>query len=166
MNNDPVTQRIAQFLISIGLEVRREHLAGKTFLPGILIKNGAIVFDEEKLRYPGDLLHEAGHLAVAPAAIRNQLSDEVELPDFNIDALESAAMLWSYAAALALEIDPRVVFHADGYHGNAENLLFNFSLGVYLGVNILEEAEMTATGANAVRRGVEPFPAMLKWLRG
>jgi hypothetical protein len=36
---------------------------------------------------------------------------------------------------------------------------------VYIGVNILEEAKMTATGENARQLGVLPYPQMLKWLR-
>ncbi len=165
MFKNPLTQKLATFLIEIGLEVIPTKFNRETFLPGILIKDGKILVDEENLQFPGDLLHEAGHLAVAPANVRNRLSDEVELPEFNMDSIESAAMIWSYAAALHLEIDPRIVFHKSGYKGNAESLLFNFSLRVFLGVNVLEEAEMTVTGEKANKLNIAPFPKMLKWLR-
>ncbi len=165
MFKNHLTQKITEFLIEIGLEVIPTNFNRETFLPGILIKDGKILVDEEKLKFPGDLLHEAGHLAVAPANVRNRLSDEVELPDFNMDSIESAAMIWSYAAACYLEIDPRIVFHESGYKGNSESLLFNFSLGVFLGVNVLEEAEMTVTEAKANELTIAPFPKMLKWLR-
>jgi len=166
MFKNPLTQQIAEFLDEIGLEIIPRQLAGNTFLSGILIESGKIFVDESKLAYPGDLLHEAGHLAVMPKNLRAHLSDEIALPgEFNIDAVEVAAIAWSYAAALYLELNPRVVFHEGGYKGNSESLLMNFSLGVYIGVNSLEEAGMTATGENARKLAVEPFPQMLKWFR-
>jgi hypothetical protein len=93
------------------------------------------------------------------------MSDQVEVPGLNENALESAAMVWSYAAVLHIGLDPRVVFHSDGYKGNAEALLMNFELGVYIGVNVLEEAGMTVTGKNADAKQLQSFPKMIKWLR-
>jgi hypothetical protein len=167
MFKNQLTRRIAEFLTEIGLEIiSRELSSENTFLSGIFIESGKIYVDEAKLAYPGDLLHEAGHLAVVPKNLRPLLSDEITLPaEFNIDAIEVAAIAWSYAAALHLGLDPRVVFHAGGYKGNSESLLMNFSLGVYIGVNTLEDAKMTATGENARRLGVAPYPQMSKWLR-
>ena len=46
-------------------------------LPGITVDDGALVLDRDKLMYPGDLLHEAGHLAVMPSAERNMLQKNV-----------------------------------------------------------------------------------------
>ena len=166
MFKNPLTRQIAEFLAEIGLETIHRRLAGKTFLSGIFIENGKIFVDESKLAFPGDLLHEAGHLAVTPKNLRPYLSDEIKLPrEFDIDAVEVAAIAWSYAAVLHLDLEPRVVFHAGGYKGNSESLLLSFSLGVYIGINTLEAAGMTATGANARQLGVEPYPQMLKWLR-
>ena len=62
-----LTRTLANFLESIGLEIVPTTIAKETFLPGILIENGRMLVDEEKLTYPGDLLHEAGHLAAAHA---------------------------------------------------------------------------------------------------
>lgn len=70
MFKNPLTQKIADFLNEIGLAVRAASLDEETFLPGILIRKGEILVDEEKLLYPGDLLHEAGHLAIAPKDLR------------------------------------------------------------------------------------------------
>jgi len=156
--------KIVGFLGEIGIEVCPAEITEETFLPGILVDQGKILFDETRLGYPGDLLHEAGHLAVAPAKDRANLSGEVNLPAANMDVIESAAMAWSYAAALHLGLDPEVVFHKDGYKGNSQGLLTNFRLGVYLGVNSLEEAGMTLT-ASLARDGLQSYPHMLKWLR-
>jgi hypothetical protein len=166
MFKNPLTHQIAEFLNAVGLETIPEKLDENTFLAGICIERGKILVDEAKLAFPGDLLHEAGHLAATPRNLRAHLSDEIALPDgFNIDAIEAAAIAWSYAAALHLGLNPRVVFHEGGYKGNSESLLNGFSLGVYIGVNTLEEAGMTATGESARRRGVQAYPQMLKWLR-
>jgi hypothetical protein len=165
MFESSLTKKIAGFLSEIGLEIAPRRLEAETFLPGILIESGKIFVDEERLAYPGDLLHEAGHLAVIPGDLRDRLSDEVELPGFDPPTIEAAALAWSYAAALHLEIDPKIVFHREGYLGKADALLRNFELGVYVGVHVLENAVMTKTGENARNAGVAPYPKMLKWLR-
>lgn len=149
----------------IGIPVLAASLKDQTFLPGILVKAGTLLVDEEKLKFPGDLLHEAGHLAVAPANLRDKLSDEVVLPDVNLSVLEAQAILWSFAACLYLEINPRIVFHKGGYKGRSEGLLLNFGLGVYPGVPGLEENGMAYAESKAHELGAEPFPVMQKWLR-
>ena len=160
-----LTDKIAGFLNAIGIPTLPAELDRETFLPGILVSEGTLLVDEEKLAFPGDLLHEAGHLAVAPGNLRSQLSDEVVLPDVNPDALEVEAMAWSYAACVYLQIDPRVVFHENGYKGKSESLLLNFALGVFVGVNGLERDGMTFSEMTARESGVAAFPAMLKWLK-
>jgi hypothetical protein len=160
-----LTKRITDFLTEIGLEITYAPLDDKTFLPGILVEKGRIVVDETKLKYPGDLLHEAGHLAVAPSRLRSGLSGEVFLPEVNMDAVEAQAIAWSYAAIIYLGLDPEIVFHKGGYKGNSEGLLLSFRLGAYIGVNGLQEAGMTATANMAHELGVLPYPHMLKWLR-
>jgi hypothetical protein len=166
MFKNPLTRQIAEFLTDIGLEVIPRRLDENTFLSGIFIEHGKIFVDETKLEFPGDLLHEAGHLAALPKDLRGRVNDEITLPaEFNIDAIEAAAIAWSYAAALHLGLNPRLVFHEDGYKGNSESLLRSFNFGVYIGVNTLVEARMTATGENASKLGVQAYPQMLKWLR-
>lgn len=165
MFTNPLIRKFAEFLHEIGLKISLRNLEGETFLRGILIENGELFVDESRLEFVGDILHEAGHLATAPAEFRPRLSDTVELPDFNMDSLETAAMLWSYAAAIHLKIDPRIVFHPHGYKGSSEGILFNYSLGMFMGIQVLEESEM-AFGQNlAAQKNVEPFPEMQKWLR-
>lgn len=51
------------FVREIGHRVEVTDLNGATFLPGLRIQDGALHFDLSKLENPGDILHEAGHLA-------------------------------------------------------------------------------------------------------
>lgn len=159
--NDPLAGRIVVFLDEIGLPVRLGYVPQLSFLPGITIEAGELVIDQARLLYPGDLLHEAGHLAVLPPSARRCVHGDV-----GEDAgLEVGAIAWSYAAALYLGIDPAVVFHAAGYRGGSAAMLENFGAGRFIGVPILEWAGLTATGERASACGVPPYPAMLKWLR-
>ena len=158
--HSPVTSHMAGFLSSIGMEVFPSVLS-ETFLPGVTISHGTLLIDETRLIYPGDVLHEAGHIAVTPAARRWKLHQ-----DAGDDAgVEMAAIAWSYAAALFAGIDPAIVFHPDGYRGGARAIVENFSQGRYVGVPLLEWYGLTAGEKTAAAFEVPPYPHMLKWLR-
>jgi hypothetical protein len=154
------TSRIVAFLRKIGLEVRTATIAGDTFLPGIRPDRGVLVLDPAKLRFPGDLLHEAGHLAVKPATEPGQSSDLGDDP-----AEEMMAIAWSYAAAVHLQLPLEVLFHAEGYRGGSQSLMDNFTAGRYLAVPMLQWIGMTYDDMRAREAGVEPYPNMVKWLR-
>ncbi|MBH8559695.1 hypothetical protein I7X13_16655 [Hymenobacter sp. BT442] len=148
-----------QFLAEIGIPTQEVELSVETFLPGILIENGGLLIDPAKLLYPGDILHEAGHLAVTPAAERAQLAGNVMAgkPDQNgIDGEEIVAMLWSYAASEVIGMPPEIVFHPDGYRNASNWILNNFRQGIYPGLPLLVWMGLTTT---------EGFPKMTRWLR-
>jgi hypothetical protein len=160
-----VAKTIIDFLTDIGIEVIPLRLEQETFLPGILVEKGKLLVDEEKLTYPGDLLHEAGHLAVAPGDLRFSLSGEVLIPGVNMDEIEVQATAWAYAAVVYLGLEPKVLFHEGGYHGKSEGLISTYSFGVYPGAYGLQQIGMTVTGEAARKLGIAPFPNMIKWLR-
>jgi len=160
-----LTNKLAEFLSSIGLDTVPQRLDGECFLPGIHIEKGKILVDEAKLIYPGDLLHEAGHLAVAPASVRLALSGDIEIPGADMDEVEVQATAWAFAAIVHLGLEPRVLFHEGGYEGKSEGLIRTFSYGVYPGAHKLQEFGMTAFGETARRLKVAPYPHMLKWTR-
>ena len=162
--DDPLTARIAAFLVEVGIPFERADVP-ESFLPGVTLDRGRLLVDQSRLAYPGDLLHEAGHVAAAPAWARPAMSGAIDVPDLDTSNLEWAAIPWSYAAATAIGIDPALVFHGGGYHGHSPGLLRNFAAGVPIGVHLLESAGMTATGPRAAAMGVEPYPHMLRWLR-
>src|SRR5882672_552004 len=117
--------RIVEFLRESGLAVRVAEIEGPTVLPGIKVVEGGLVVDPARLKYPGDLLHEAGHLAVMPPGRRALANDDTG----SDGGEEMAAIAWSYAAAVYIGLDPRVVFHEAGYRGDSRSLLENFGAG-------------------------------------
>ncbi|MBI5425888.1 MAG: hypothetical protein HZA32_17560 [Opitutae bacterium] len=151
--------RIVTFLREIGLPVAERSLPDKTFVPGILIENGGLVIDRARLTYPGDLLHEAGHIAVTPPSQRAAMSGDLN----STQADEIAAQAWSYAAAVHLGIDPAVVFHPAGYHGASESLLAAMSGPGAPGSPLLHWFGLTRMHDDG--SGAPIFPRMSAWLR-
>jgi hypothetical protein len=157
----PTTAAIAGFLRAIGLEVAAGSAPERTVVPGIWIEQGALLVDEARLLFPGDLLHEAGHLAVMAPLRRAQATGDVG----GDPAEEMLAIAWSYAAALEIGLAPEVVFHEAGYRGGAAELLENFAAGRYLAVPLLQWLGMAYDEATAREQGAEPYPRMRQWLR-
>jgi hypothetical protein len=153
--------RMVDFLVRIGLPVRMQALEAASFLPGVAIEHGVLIVDEAALTYPGDLLHEAGHLAVAPPADRAAMHKAVGADP----AEEMMALSWSYAAARHLDIDPAVVFHPHGYKGGSQGLLGEYEQGRYLALPMLQWCGMAYDKSRAEAEGAEPFPVMQRWLR-
>src|ERR1700682_5348775 len=116
---DPLTERLVAFVRGIGIDVRTAALPEKTVLPGLDIRNGAILVDEARMTHPGDILHEAAHLAAPDPAER----DEPTLSPTPAEEMTSIA--WSYAALHHLALDPAIVFHDDGYKGAAVEIIEN-----------------------------------------
>ena len=157
---DPVAERIVGFLREIGLSVRLATLEEETFLPGVTLEPNGLVVDPDALKYPGDLLHEAGHLAVMLPEDRAKVNGNAG----SDQGYEIGAQCWSYAAAVHLGLEPGVVFHQDGYKGSAASLIQHYSGGL-VGVPLLQWMGLTLDSARAAVQGVAPYPAMVKWLR-
>lgn len=151
---------IVGFLRRIGLVVDERTLAGPTFLPGIQVERGGLVFDPYRLAHPGDLLHEAGHLAVVPPRQRAAMDGAIDADPGE----EMAAIAWSWAAAQDLGLAPGVLFHADGYKGGSDALIENFRQGRYIGVPLLEWRGMTDWQQPSAEHGATRYPAMKRWL--
>ena len=155
---------IVGFLQRIGLSVSRGEVGPDSFLPGLAVCAGMLLIDESRLEYPGDLLHEAGHLAVMTPAERKACNGDAG-PD---GGAEMAAIAWSYAATLEIGLDPQVVFHAGGYKSGGAAIVENFAQGRYIGVPLLQWFGLTTDlprhgevdGEEAVR-----YPKMKRWVR-
>ncbi|RZS99712.1 hypothetical protein [Aquimarina brevivitae] len=158
--NNEILIKILQFIEEIQIPVYLSKITQSTFLPGILIKNGALHLDLEQLKYPGDVLHEAGHIAVTEADKRSSLHDNVTLDDPQKEGEEFAVLFWSYAAATHIGIPVEAVFHADGYKGDSQWLITQFKQGNYLGLPLLQWMGLTDSETNNIT-----LPKMKKWLR-
>lgn len=145
------------FLDAIGIAWRLGEVPEDTFLPGLEVVAGEIVIDESQLRYPGDILHEAGHIAVLPSDKRKQFSGNVKavLPEHEGDEL--AVILWTFAAAKHLGLPLDYVIHDAGYKGGAEWLRAELESKNFIGLPLL--CWMGLCDADA-------FPTMKRWMRG
>lgn len=156
---------IVDFIAGIGLNIVEETLPADTFLPGVALRDGGLVVDPAALVWPGDLLHEAGHLAVLPAAIRDRANDDLA-DEAGVDhAGELEAMAWAWAAAVELGLPPEVLIHEGGYNGKSRDLLQMYTFGVYPGLRGLCAAGMTAAPGFAPEPLPVRYPQMLRWLR-
>ena len=149
-------EKMTNFLNERGIPTRFQPLESECFLAGLEIDQGTLLIDSEKLKWPGDILHEAAHIALNPPSRRVTISGKLEVSP----ADEMAALAWSYAAAVALEIDPHIVFHEGGYKNGGAQLVTQFA--------------DVATGRSPVAPGVpmlqwyrmcQKFPIMQSWLR-
>ena len=164
LQQDDFFQKTIRFLQEIGIDIRFEQLEGPCFLPGLSIDKGALIIDTGKLAYPGDILHEAGHIAVVPAAERITL-DAVAIGKRPMrDGEEMMAIAWSYAACMHLKLDPYIVFHDDGYDKGGSYIADNFNNKQYFGLPMLQWKGMAADEKTAPALGVPPYPYMIKWL--
>ncbi len=157
---DRTANLIIDWLQQIGLPVRLAALAPDTFLPGVTLEPGGLVVDPEQLLYPGDLLHEAGHLATMLPAQRASTGSNAgsDMGD------EIAAQTWSYAAAVHLGIAPEIVFHSTGYKGSAQTLIETYRDGK-AGVPLLQWMGLTLDAKRAAASSIPPYPHMIRWLR-
>lgn len=158
-------KKITTFLNEVGINVHYKQIDYKTFLPGISIENGAIVIDKEKLKYPGDILHEAGHIAVVPTIDRLSLNEHNIATRTMREAEEMMAIAWSYAVCVHLQIDPSFVFHDNGYKGGGSDIAENFKAGRYFGVPMLQWTGMALEKDSIENAGLPIYPKMLHWLR-
>ena len=171
------------FLESIGITVEVRH-GTDGFLPGLRIEGCTILVAQASDEVVGDVLHEAGHVAVTPSLFREHLSDNVSDDRMNklyedylaanpdgfswpedpicraiLQADEQAAIAWSFAAALAIGIDTMLPFK-NGFEGGGEDVHLALSIGQHLGINGLRVGGMTG------RRGAtDGFPAMVRWMQ-
>ncbi len=156
---DLVLKQIFQFFDEISIQYNFTEIETETFLPGIQIKNGSLQIDLKNLKYPGDLLHEAGHIAVSLSAEREILNDNVIENNSEKAGEEMAVLLWSFAAARKIGLPTEIVFHEAGYKGEAKWLTEQFESENYIGLPLLQWMGLTdIEGENA-------FPKMKSWLR-
>ena len=156
LDNTHLINTLTQFLNQIGIPTKYTSIQESTFLPGIKIDKGILFIDQDLLKYPGDLLHEAGHIAVMTPKERDSISGNIEEHKPEGQSDEMAAILWSYAALKHLNIAPEIVFHPEGYKNDSKWLIENLEQGQYVGLPLLAWMGLTDS---------DSFPKMNYWLR-
>ena len=147
---------IVTFLKTIGIAVKQQELAKDTFLPGLSVVGTNVLIDPDQLKYPGDILHEAGHIAVTDPTTRSLIGTDNMDANWPTDGEEIAAILWSFAACKHLDLPLETVFHPAGYKGSSAWLINAFNTKNYLGLPLLTWMGLCTT---------EAFPNMKQWLR-
>ncbi len=156
---------IVAFLNRIGIPVEERNLDNSCFLPGVAIEFGKLILDRSKLKYPGDLLHEAGHIAVMTAEERRSCSGNLleHISSSTLDGYELSAIAWSYAAAHYLKMPVDMLFHPYGYKGDSRMLIDNFTSGNYLFTPLLQYYGLCKL--KYVDHEEDYYPTMIQWLR-
>lgn len=162
---DATVQKITSFLKEIGINTIEKELPNDTFLPGLALSNEGILIDFNKLLYPGDILHEAGHIAVTTSEDRKKIGTDEMPKDWPTQGDEIGTMLWSFAAAHYLEIPLTVVFHSNGYKGSSDWLIDSYKENNFIGLPFLEWCGLTFSNEKAREQNAKAFPHMVKWLR-
>ncbi len=152
---------IVEFLRSLGFAVDFAPVPDAPGLPGIAVDRGKVFVDREQMVGVGDLLHEAGHLAVMSPKRRCAASGR-----FNSGmAEEMMAQAWSYAAARHLGLDPALVFHEHGYgSGGGAWLVEAFANGGTPGVPGLCWLNLTSHKCGGQEIPGSLYPAMIAWI--
>lgn len=158
-------ETIIHFLAQIGIAVIETDLPDNCFLPGLQLKGSSILMDPKKMKYLGDLLHEAGHIAVTEAHLRPLIGSSEMDPEWPSAGDEIVTMLWSIAALRHLALPTNFVFHSEGYKGQADWLVESFDNGTYIGLPLLEWMGLCNGPEKATKEGTVAFPHMLKWMR-
>jgi hypothetical protein len=149
----PIVESMVTFIADVGVASHYAAHGAPTVLPGLAIDQGTLLIDIELLTWPGDILHEAAHIALTPPQRRPLLGGRLAITP----AEEMAALAWSYAAAVAAGIDPSLVFHDGGYPMGGAGLHAAFAssdASSAPGVPMLRWYGMT-----------DAYPTMTHWLR-
>lgn len=180
---------IVAFLRQVGITVHVGEHGRDGFLPGVRIIEGALWVDPAHLYISGDLLHEAGHLAVIPGRYRAQVGSDVTatlqaaldddpepepfartLAERALLSGESMALAWSCAALTALNLPLDAVFFENSYKMDSAGHARLFQLvhqGNYPGLMNLIANDMTGPCGIAALLSdsrLPPFPTMTRWV--
>lgn len=161
-SDNDVFVKITNFVLKIGIPINYCQIDNESFLSGLMIDCGTLLIDKSRLGYIGDILHEAGHIALMRSDERSYLKGSLE-GQSDSEATEMMVIAWTYAACLEIGIDPRIVFHPDGYKGGSESILENFGEGRFFGVPMLQYIGLTHE--RKIDQNSIIFPKMKAWLR-
>ncbi|MCW8329690.1 hypothetical protein MD588_12810 [Photobacterium sp. SDRW27] len=152
---------IMSFLNNIGLSIEYTLLDEKTFCSGISLKEGRLYIDRGKLFSPGELLYQAGKIAVSPSVDRAKLNGHI----LHEPCDDMMVIAWCWAALKHLNLTSDVIFATSRYGDSSCEIIEKFSTGRSIGVPLLQWAGMTNEPTRNLNDNMVVFPAMIKWLR-
>lgn len=176
------------FIKKIGIPVRRGDLCPRhDFQMQIWIEKGELIVGHHA--HAGDLLHEAGHLALLPSSFRIHVCGDIEdsigplaetYMKENPDALErtpedpvarallqsgdSEAIAWSYSAAVAAGIDPYLVCE-NGFMPEDGTTSEEIAEAIERSLRIGEYVGIHGLRAAGFLKHVRDWPKLLKWVQ-
>jgi len=179
---------IVDFVRGIGIGVEVGELGRHGLLPGTNVQGGVIHVDPETLIGSGDLLHEAGHIAIIPrrhwprlgrdlqASVEAVLAEETAAgaPDPKLAKAvamgEMMAQAWSYGAARHIGVSPGAVFfpgtHKHQQFEGTHPMQAWIESGTHYGILALAEVGLTGFGgmfSHMGDNGLPPFPRFSRW---
>lgn len=149
------------------------------FLAGIKIDRGTLFVDPDVANI-GDLLHEAGHIAIFPRGWQHLLNNETiadvekmidRLANENIEISQQqsedlmycyddlAPQGWSYAIAILLGIDPLECF-SKGYEGKGQDICYGMGLSIGKMMGCLQSVSLYYLG---FMKSKASFPTLTKF---
>lgn len=177
--------RCLDFVLSIGIPVMEVRCV-EGFLPAIRVEAGGLLVDPSRC-FPGDILHEAGHVATMPAQFRPLACGDLMAANTAMSAWldanptlleqmpedpvargclqcgEAEATAWQYAAAVAMGLPEEWIFPVDGYEGQGRATLHGLRTNCYLGINGLQTAGWTHVRMQ-IDSSLPVYPSMARWL--
>jgi hypothetical protein len=149
-------------------------------VPNILLQNGKLIIDPIR-SLPGDILHEAGHLAIFPKRLRKYCSnntisygDEMDrvLKEHNIDPTEDeenalmycyddqAPQAWQFAANIHLNLPSDTGFGIRFAEGSGKDV--HDSIQVSIGHPLGHRTSVSLYYLKMIE-SKQAFPKMLRW---
>lgn len=161
---------VIEFVRGAGLDVEI-HAGASGFVPGVQIEHGTLLVDPSVCE-PGNLLHEAGHIAITPGNFRHFMSGDLSkgmaimydrLEELHLDpehpivraciqCSDPEATAWAWSAGRAIGVPPRVIIGDQWYGNTGADIRIALELGCYLGINGLAAAGFCSL------RNVQPLP--------
>ncbi|HEY9750678.1 MAG TPA: hypothetical protein V6C63_18500 [Allocoleopsis sp.] len=122
-----------------------------SFFTGCWLLEGCLYFCPARVQV-GELLHEAGHLALLPKDVWPSLQPgQIEIQTFGLESGDYAVEAWDYAAAIECDIPSLAVFDK-GFNDAGWTVWELFDAGIHPGIKMLQDAGMT-----------QNFPVMKRW---
>lgn len=182
------TARVLGFLADIGQPFVLVDDADRAegFLPHIRVERGVLHIHGDV--FPGDILHEAGHLCTMPEHFRRQASGnlyevfgamcqfieknnhllaaypECKFTRALMQCSDPEATAWQYAAAMHLGMPDEAIFPPGSYGpGGPESTLFQLKNRAYIGINGLQAAGWTTLRGSQHNPCKAVYPELAFW---